>query len=61
MTHSKHTGLANRPNEGTLWRAIDKPFSGDPALTRGSPLRRFWGDTALIGPRSRALVFVRLQ
>ena len=61
MTHPEHTGLANRPNGCTLWRAIDKPFSGNPALTQGSPLRRFRAGAALIGPFSRALVPIGLQ
>jgi hypothetical protein len=61
MTHPKHTGLARRPNEGTLWRAIDKPLWGDAHPHSGSTRLRFWAGTALIGPRSRAVVLIGLQ
>ena len=61
MTHPKHTGLANRPNGCPLWRAIDKPLSGDGRPRSGKPAVRFWAATALIGPRNRALVLIGLS
>jgi len=61
MTHPKHTGLANRPNGVRFGARSISRFRAMPALTQGSPLRRFWAGTALIGPRSRALVLIGLQ
>jgi hypothetical protein len=43
MTHPKHTGLANHPNGCTLWRAIDKPPSGDARPHSGKPAAPFLG------------------
>jgi hypothetical protein len=47
MTHPKHTGLANRPQTALTdvrfgARSISR-FRVMPALTQGSPLRRFLG------------------
>jgi hypothetical protein len=61
MTHPKHTGLANRPNGCPLWRAIDKPFSGNARPHSGKPALPFWAGMALVGPRSRALVLIGIQ
>jgi hypothetical protein len=41
--HPKHTGLANRPNGCTLWRAIDTPFSGNDRPHSGKPAVPFLG------------------
>jgi hypothetical protein len=61
MTHPKHAGLQTVLTDVRFGTRSISCYRVMPALTQGSPLRRFWADTALIGPHSRAVVLIGLQ
>jgi hypothetical protein len=61
MTHSRRRGLQTVLTGVRFGARSISRFRVMPALTQGIPLRRFWAGTALIGPRSRAVVLIGLQ